>query len=173
MKGHEHAAKAQKHSKLARAASDDSREKLIQKSSGTQGPRVAPRPCSLHSCLTTSFCRSPEIPDARSVVDNLTVRLRSLGPCHARTINFISSNFWWCPKSRLLATIAISRVSKVTSVYFCESSLFNGLRARKLEKPLPRPNLRDGLWANVSNSTASRIPAHLRVNGREILQVRI
>ena len=42
--------------------------------------------------------------------------------------------------------------SKLTSVYFCELKLFNGLRARQLEKPLLRPGSRRRLWANVSNS---------------------
>jgi hypothetical protein len=39
-----------------------------------------------------------------------------------------------------------------TSAYFCESSLFNGLQAMELRKPLSHPGSRIRLWANVSNS---------------------
>jgi hypothetical protein len=42
--------------------------------------------------------------------------------------------------------------SKLASVYFSESSLFNGLRALQVRKSLPRPGSRDRLWANGSNS---------------------
>jgi hypothetical protein len=37
-------------------------------------------------------------------------------------------------------------------IFFSESSLFNGLRVKKIKKLLLRPGSRGGLWANVSNS---------------------
>jgi hypothetical protein len=41
-----------------------------------------------------------------------------------------------------------------TFIFFSESSLFNGLRVKKIKKALLRAGSRGRLWANVSNSHA-------------------